>query len=142
MTFSSTERLTENDSSGWIEAIKKSCDVLDFHIYKMIGYNGKVPFVATDLNRWQASYPDKEIVFGEVGSPQSDGEDEGRAFVGSVFKLVARDPRLRSCCLWAAQDQGTTADLKYGLFDAQWNPRYAFRTALRQVTGGTVVRPH
>jgi regulator of sigma D len=142
LTFSSVRKLTDNDSSGWIESIKTSCDVLDFHIYKALGYNGTPPFVATDLNRWQATYPDKEMVFGEVGSPESDGEAENRAFVGNVFKLVARDPRLRSCCLWAAQDQGTTAQLKYGLFDAHWNPRYAFRTALRQVTGGSVVRPH
>jgi hypothetical protein len=142
LTFSIVNKLTNNVASAWIESIRNSCDVLDFHVYKAFGYNGILPLVAIDLDRWQATYPDKQMVFGEVGSPQSDGEDENRAFVGNVFKLVAKDSRLRSCCLWAAQDQGLTADVKYGLFDAHWNPRYAFRTAIRQVTGGSVVRPH
>jgi hypothetical protein len=142
LTFSTTQKITENDSSGWMASVAASCDVLDFHIYKMIGYNAMVPLVAGHLDRWQSTYPTKPIAFGEVGSPQSDGEEENRTFVGNVFRLVAKDARLRGCCLWAAQDQSTVPESKYGLYDADWNLRYALRGAIRQVTGGSVVRPH
>ena len=143
LTFSSIHKLTDNNSREWIESIKNSCDVLDFHIYKALRLR-RYPHRSSPptwidgrrlipTRKWQSGRSEARKVMARI---------ENRAFVGSAFKLVGKDSRLRSCCLWAAQDQGLTADLKYGLFDAHWSPRYAFRTAIRQVTGGSVVRPH
>lgn len=131
LTLSNTQKVTDNDGSGWQASI--TVDHYDFHLYKMNGY-GDVPLVASDLNAWQG----KPIILGEFGSPKSDTKDQNASFINSLWQLIKRDARLAGGCLWALQDQSVSSSSEYGLADADWNLNYVFRSGIRQVTGGSL----
>ncbi len=107
--------------SSWLNSISGSCDFIDPHIYPQIyGINNFPPAGAVfDLH---ATYPNKEILFGEGGIDSSQYTNlQIMDWIKNLTSLGDM-PIARGALLWAAQDQQTSTE-RYGAFDSNWHPR-------------------
>lgn len=139
-TFSNSNPMT---STGWMNLIINSCDFLDYHIYPgSYGGIGNCPTPTTVTNSLRATYPTKEILFGEGGASQGFTSQQVNDWIAGLATIGnMADAKVRGQMTWAVQDQGTQTDQKYGAFLAAWTPRSDVVLPFVRGLGGTTGTP-
>ena len=115
-TFSCTYEWNGSDCRTWMARIgNTACNYLDFHPYAMNGW--ATPVDPADVSYWESTYPGRDIIFGEGGSPQSDSIAQQNAFAnGLLYLMNGADSLLRGWCFWAIADQGVTSSNQWGMY--------------------------
>lgn len=141
-TFSSTKVLTDQSSKDWFTSIAGAFDMIDHHIYAMVGYDPNTPIVLSDMNYWLSTYSGYDIIFGEFGSPQSASADTQNNYFHSVLGVASSgNPYLRGAQAWACTDGNDVTTDEWGLFDVTFaTGRRSKILPFRERTDGSPIR--
>ena len=140
LSFSCTYPLTGGSAQSYATSMSDAVDYWDWHVYGMSGYDHTNPLGSSDVDYYVNGYAGYENIIGEFGSPQSDTLAQNIGFFDNVMGIVAKRPSWRGALMWAIQDQDTVTSNEWGMYNASWAPRYAFQTAMRQVSGGYIAK--
>lgn len=119
-------------TAPWLYAMGQHFDFVDIHNYTY-------PITMQSFDGVLAAFPDKDILVGEWGRPQSIAEAQRLADLKQILELMnSGERRIRGGLRWAATDQDTLATNQWGDYDVSFVPRLAEVNLLRRYTGGSV----